>query len=211
MTAMGSLNPVTQKISVYKWMVKMLYLVSGTSRSGKTLIAEKLMEEKQIPYMSLDWLMMGFTNGMPQLGIHDKLFPDEIAKRLWSFFKAMCESMLYLEIDYIIEGEAMLPELIQELLDKYPDKIKICFVGYTDIDIDQKARDIKTYSTRSDDWLTKESDEYIYEHIDNMVTHSRKIRDDCKKYNMTYFDTSTNFMDAIENAKNYLLSKDQNI
>ncbi|MHC5182780.1 MAG: hypothetical protein ACYSPI_00655, partial [Planctomycetota bacterium] len=73
MMAMGSLNPVSvkQKISVYKWMVKMLYLVSGTSRSGKTLIAEKLMEEKQIPYMSLDWLMMGFTNGMPQLGIHD--------------------------------------------------------------------------------------------------------------------------------------------
>ena len=112
----------------------MLYLISGTSRSGKTLIAEKLLEQKQIPYMSLDWLMMGFTNGMPQLGIHDKLFPDEIAKRLWSFFKAMCESMLYLEIDYIIEGEAMLPELIQELLDIYPDKIKICFVGYTDID-----------------------------------------------------------------------------
>ena len=206
MKAMGSLNPVTQKISVYKWMVKMLYLVSGTSRSGKTLIAEKLMEEKQIPYMSLDWLMMGFTNGMPQLGIHDKLFPDEIAKRLWSFFKAMCESMLYLEIDYIIEGEAMLPELIQELLDKYPDKIKICFVGYTDIDIDQKARDIKTYSTRRGDWLTKESDDYIYEHIDNMVTHSRKIKDGCEKYNMSYFDTSTNFMDAIENAKNYLLS-----
>ncbi|MHC5182982.1 MAG: hypothetical protein ACYSPI_01735 [Planctomycetota bacterium] len=186
----------------------MLYLISGTSRSGKTLIAEKLMEEKQIPYMSLDWLMMGFTNGMPQLGIHDKLFPDEIAKRLWSFFKAMCESMLYLEIDYIIEGEAMLPELILELLDKYPDKIKICFVGYTDIDIDQKARDIKTYSTRRGDWLTKESDDYIYEHIDNMVTHSRKIKDGCEKYNMTYFDTSTNFLDAIENAKNYLLSKD---
>jgi hypothetical protein len=160
MTAMGSLNPVSlkQKISVYKWRVTMLYLVSGTSRSGKTLIAEQLLEQKQIPYMSLDWLMMGFTNGMPQLGIHDKLFPDEIAKRLWSFFKAMCESMLYLEIDYIIEGEAMLPELIQELLDKYPDKIKICFVGYTDIDIDQKAQDIKTYSTRRGDWLTKESD-----------------------------------------------------
>ena len=184
----------------------MLYLISGSSRSGKTIIAKKILEHKNIPYMSLDWLVMGFTNGMPQWGIHDKLFPDESAKRLWSFFKAMCESMLYLEIDYIIEGEAMLPELIQELLDIYPDKIKICFVGYTDIDIDQKAQDIKTYSTRRGDWLTKESDDYIYDHIDNMVTHSRKIRDGCEKYNMTYFDTSTNFLDAIENAKNYLLS-----
>ena len=91
----------------------MLYLVSGTSRSGKTIIAKKLLRQKQIPYMSLDWLMMGFTNGMPEYGIHDKLFPDEIAKKSWSFFKAMCESMLWLEVDYVIEGEAILPELIQ--------------------------------------------------------------------------------------------------
>ena len=157
--------------------------------------------------MSLDWLMMGFTNGMPQLGIHDKLFPDEIAKRSWNFFKAMFESMLCLEFDYVIEGEAIVPELIQELLDKYPDKIKICFVGYTDIDIDQKVRDIKTYSTGTNDWLTKESDDYIYQHVENMVKYSRKIKDDCEKYNMKYFDTSKDFMAALENVKKYLLSE----
>ena len=185
----------------------MLYLVSGTSRSGKTIIAKKLLRQKQIPYMSLDWLMMGFTNGMPEYGIHDKLFPDEIAKRSWNFFKAMCESMLWLEVDYVIEGEAILPELIQELLDKYPDKIRIFFVGYTDIDIDQKVRDIKTYSNSKGDWLTKESDDYIYQHIDNMVKYSRKIKDACEEYNMRYFDTSKDFIATLENVKKYLLTQ----
>ena len=63
----------------------MLYLISGASRSGKTMIAEKILSRKNLPYMSLDWLVMGFTNGMPECGIHDLLFPDEIAKKLWGF------------------------------------------------------------------------------------------------------------------------------
>ena len=117
---------------------------------------------------------MGFTNGLPENGIHDKLFPDEIAEKLWSFLKAMCESMLWADIDYVIEGEAILPELMQELLDKHPDKIRICFLGFTDIDREQKIKALKTFSAGKKDWLLKESDDYIYDHIDNMVRHSRK-------------------------------------
>ena len=69
--------------------------------------------------MSLDWLVMGFTNGAPHYGIHDKLFPNEIAEKFWRFLKAMCESMLWSEVDYVIEGEAILPVLMRELLDKH--------------------------------------------------------------------------------------------
>lgn len=182
----------------------MLYLVSGASRSGKTIIANTILKQRHIPYMSLDWLVMGFTNGIPEYGIHDRLFPDEIADKIWAFLKAMCECMLFSDIDYVIEGEAILPELVRELLDEYPDKIKICFVGYTHIDTDAKLREIRTYSDGKDDWLTKEPDDSICTHIDNMVTHSRRIKDSCEKYDLCYFDTSTNFMGALEKATKHL-------
>ncbi len=185
----------------------MLYLISGASRSGKTIIAKKIFEQRRIPYMSLDWLVMGFTNGLPKNGIHDKLFPDEIAEKIWNFLKAMCESMLWSEIDYVIEGEAILPELVRELLEKYPDKIRICFLGYTDIDRAQKLRDLKTFNSGKKDWLLKESDEYIIRHIDNMVKHSRRIKESCEKYDIRYFDTSTEFVMAVEEATEYLLMK----
>ena len=93
------------------------------------MIAERILEQKNTPYISLDWLVMGFTNGMPECGIHDLLFPDDIAQRLWGFLRAMCESILWQETDCVIEGEAILPELVSELLNKYPDKIKISEVG----------------------------------------------------------------------------------
>jgi hypothetical protein len=68
----------------------MLYLIGGTSRSGKSIISRKLLTEKGIPYFPLDSVVMGFTNGMPELGIHDKLFPGEIARRTRKFVKALC-------------------------------------------------------------------------------------------------------------------------
>lgn len=183
----------------------MLYLISGASRSGKTMIAEKILARENLPYMSLDWLVMGFTNGMPECGIHDLLFPDEIAKKLWKFLRAMCESMLWQKTDCVIEGEAILPELVSELLNKHPDKIKICFLGYTDIDIDKKVSSIKEFSTGTADWLNKKPDKYVYDHISNMVAHSRMIKTGCGKYNMPYFDTSEDFIGTIDKAVGYLL------
>jgi hypothetical protein len=187
----------------------MLYLISGTSRSGKTLMARKLMAQENLPYLSLDWLIMGFTNGVPEYGIHDKLFPDEIAKRFWSFFRAMCVSMIWTGDDCVIEGEAILPELIDELLKEFPDQIRIVFVGYTDVDIDQKVRDVKRFSEGENDWLTKESDEYIIDHIGNMVAHSIKIKEGCETYKLPYFDTSENFSGAIDEAMSCLLGNDR--
>lgn len=183
----------------------MIYLISGTSRSGKTMIAEQIAAQKGISYLSLDWLVMGFTNGIPEYGLHDMLFPDDIAERLWSFLKAMLENMLWSDIDYIIEGEAILPELIIELLNKHPNKLKICFVGYTDIPVDEKVKDIKKYSSGKTDWLIDKSDDYIVDHVKNMIAHSIKIKASCKKQDMRYFDTSKDFMGVVEDALEYLI------
>jgi 2-phosphoglycerate kinase len=183
----------------------MLYLISGASRAGKTMIAKTVAARKGISYFSLDWLVMGFTNGIPTYGIHDLLFPDEIAERSWSFLKAMFESMIWGEEDYIIEGEAILPELIIELVNNHAGKLSICFVGYTDVDVHQKFKEIKRYSTGKKDWLNDKSDEYIIDHVNNMVTHSKRIKQSCRENDLAYFDTSSNFLDGINRAMDFLL------
>ena len=182
----------------------MLYIISGASRAGKTLIAKRLAAHKGIPYLSLDWIMMGFTNGIPEYGIHDKLFPDDIAQRLWSFLKAMLESMIRVETDCVIEGEAVLPELIIELRKEYPDHLRICFLGFTDVNVDEKLKEIRKFSKEKNDWLKDESDTYIKDHIKNMMAHSRMIKGACEKYALNYLDTSEKFMDTLDEAFAYL-------
>lgn len=183
----------------------MLYVISGSSRAGKSLIAKKLSEQIGISYFSIDWLIMGFTNGIPEYGIHDMLFPDEIAERSWSFLKAIFENMIWGDVNYIIEGEAILPELIIELLKKYPDKIKVCFLGYTNVAAAQKVKEIKEFSFEKNDWLIDKPDDYIIDHVKNMIAHSIQIKKSCKEHNLRYFDTSKNFTAVIEDTIEYLL------
>jgi hypothetical protein len=184
----------------------MLYLIGGTSRSGKSIISRKLLTEKGIPYFPLDSVVMGFTNGMPELGIHDKLFPDEIARRTWKFVKALCENLIYLGNDYGAEGEALLPEKARELANEHGDKIKACFLGYCETTPEQKVREIKTYKGDPDDWLVKESDAYIQDHVTNMIEYSKFIREECKTYQLHYFDVSRDFNLAVDKAFRYLIN-----
>jgi hypothetical protein len=183
----------------------MLYLVSGTSRSGKTQIARKLLADKQIPHLSLDWLMMGFNDGIPEYGIHHQLWPNEIAKKMEPFLRGMIDCMLVDGIDYVIEGEAMLPRLAAYLVEQHPGKIKAIFVGYTEIEVNDKVALVKKYGDGDNDWLTAESDEYIRDHIENMIAYSKMIRNGCKKRGLPYFDTSRDFLGAIEAATDYLI------
>lgn len=182
----------------------MLYLISGTSRSGKSLIAKRMMNEYSLPYLSTDWLMMGFNNGIPEYGIHHLLWPNEIAKKIWPFLSSMIDNMLFDGMDYVIEGEAMLPVLIADILKKYPDNVKVAFVGYADIEVDEKVSLVKENCDRDDDWLISQSEEYIRDHINNMIGYSKMIRRECEKYDLPYFDTSKDFLKSIDEVVEYL-------
>jgi len=183
----------------------MLYLVSGTSRSGKTLIARNILMDKRIPYLSLDWLMMGFNDGMPEYGIHHLLWPNEIATKMGPFLNGMIDCMLVDGMDYVIEGEAMLPQLAADLTEKNPGRIRAVFVGYTEISVDDKVALVKKHRVGEDDWLTNESDEYIRDHIGNMIAYSQTIKEGCEKHGLPYFDTSEDFLGTIKAATDFLV------
>jgi 2-phosphoglycerate kinase len=183
----------------------MLFLVGGTSRSGKTRIAKKILADKQIPYLSLDWLMMGFNDGIPEYGIHHLLWPNEIAEKMRPFLHSMINCMLIDGMDYVIEGEAMLPQLTADLIEEHPDKVKVVFVGYTEINVEDKVALVKKHSDGENDWLTNETDEYIRDHIKNMIAYSKTIKNGCEKHGLSYFDTSEDFLGAIEAATDFLV------
>ena len=114
--------------------------------------------------------------------------------------------MLYEGTDYVIEGEAMLPELMSELLSQYPTQIKVAFLGFSTIDINTKVSLIKTHCEEESDWLTSESDDYIQDHVENMILYSKMIRRACSKYELPYFDTSESFETTKRQVKQFLLS-----
>jgi len=148
--------------------------------------------------------MMGFNDGIPDYGIHHLLWPNEIAEKMGPFFLGMVNSMLVDGMDYVIEGEAMLPRLVADLVTKNPDKIKAVFVGYTEIGVRAKVALVKKHGDSENDWLTNKSDEYIRGHVANMIAYSKMIRSECEKYGLPYFDTSEDFLGTIAAVTDFL-------
>lgn len=189
---------------VFKHKKYMIYLISGASRSGKSKIANLLHEQTGISYLPLDSVMMAFMHGVKEVGIHDKLWPHEIAEKLWGFLESFIYNLDYNETDFIIEGEAMLPALLSTLSQEVLSRVKIAFIGYENADVEQKVNDCKTFSSGSKDWLMHESEENITKHIENMIGYSKTMKMECLKYHVPYFDTSKNFEASVLEVLNYL-------
>lgn len=185
----------------------MIYIISGASRSGKSSACMKLFDKTKIPYILTDLLMMGFQEGFPNLGVHHTKYYDENAKIMWPFVYNMIEQLIINKIDYIIEGEAFLEKDIASLVDKYPDDVRVCFMGFTTISRERKYEEIMEFSPEHD-WLISFDDEVIWDHIDNMIRISKHIKSECEKYGFKFVDSSDDFEKAVDEVVNYLTKKD---
>jgi hypothetical protein len=55
----------------------MIYLIAGTTHTGKTVLAQKLLERYHVPYLSIDHLKMGLIrSGRTALTPMDGLIRD---------------------------------------------------------------------------------------------------------------------------------------
>jgi hypothetical protein len=106
-------------------------------------------------------------------------------------------------VDYVIEGE-LLPKYVAELHHRYPLQIKACFLGYTAITPAQKLREIRTNAGYPNDWSSECSDSDLLNIITRMIEFSRYLMDECKTYNLRYFDTSHNFVQTLDQVVAYI-------
>jgi hypothetical protein len=80
------------KDALYHW---------GAARSGKTTTAIRFLKEAKIAYFSLDYLMMGIANGIPELGVHPTEGDFITGQRLWKVVDPLMTAMVENEIDTI--------------------------------------------------------------------------------------------------------------
>lgn len=80
----------------------MVILIGGASHTGKTLLAQKLLERYRYPVLSLDLLKMGLIrSGQTNLTAEDD---DLLVPYLWGIAKEMAKTALENEQNLIIEG-----------------------------------------------------------------------------------------------------------
>ena len=80
----------------------MVILLSGASHTGKTRLAQQLMEQLHIPYLSIDHLKMGLIrSGQTTLTPTDD---RQLTDYLWSIVREMVQTVIENHQNLIVEG-----------------------------------------------------------------------------------------------------------
>ena len=80
----------------------MIILIAGASHTGKTALAQKLLEKYQYPYLSIDHLKMGLIrSGNTDLTPMDD---DKLTEYLWPIVREMIKTAIENKQNLIVEG-----------------------------------------------------------------------------------------------------------
>lgn len=80
----------------------MVILITGASHTGKTALAQRMLEKYQYPYLSIDHLKMGLIrSGNTELTPKDD---DELTEYLWPIVREMVKTAIENHQNLIVEG-----------------------------------------------------------------------------------------------------------
>ena len=118
----------------------MIILITGASHTGKTLLAQKLLEKYKYPYLSIDHIKMGLIrSGITDLTPYDD---DKLTDYLWAIIKEMIKTAIENGQNLIVEG-CYIPLNWRDSFDKeYLSQIKFICLIMSDIYINRHFDDI---------------------------------------------------------------------
>ena len=139
----------------------MIILITGASHTGKTALAQKLLEKYKYPYLSIDHLKMGLIrSGNTEL---TPLSDDSaLTEYLWPIVREGIKTAIENKQNLIVEG-CYIPFTWQDDFDKeYLDHIKYYCLVMSENYIRNHFDDVKKYADiienrLDDEWCTLES------------------------------------------------------
>ena len=138
----------------------MIVLITGASHTGKTFLAQKLLEKYKYPYLSIDHLKMGLIrSGYTKLTLeNDKALTDY----MWPIIREMIKTAIENKQNLIIEGVYIPFDWEKDFTKKYLEDIKYYCLVMSENYIKTHFDDIKKYAKvienrLDDDWCTMES------------------------------------------------------
>lgn len=182
----------------------MLYMVGGAPRSGKTILAERLLAEHGLPYFSIDTLIASLARAEPELGLRVSDPPMKRVEIIWPTLRKLASDASQKADKFLLEGDVLLPKHVMEFGSGSNTGIKACFIGYADVDPAKKLRAIRRYAADRTDWTDELDNVHLLNLIGEFRTFSGYLRSECRHYKIPYFDGSTSFASALRDAQAYL-------
>lgn len=156
----------------------MIVLITGASHTGKTVLAQKLLEKYKYPYLSIDQLKMGLIRSG-----YTKLTPendDQLTDYLWPIVREIIKTAIENKQNLILEG-CYIPFNWKEDFDqKYLKQIKYYCLVMSENYINNNFDDIKKYANKIEKRLDDDCQ------IEDVLTDNAYYLKMVKKYKLNY-------------------------
>ena len=157
----------------------MVILIAGTSHTGKTVLAQKLLEQYHYPYLSIDHLKMGLIrSGNTALTPSDD---EALTEYLWPIVREMIKTAIENRQNMIVEGCYIPFNWAESFEESYQNDIKALWLIMTEEYIQAHFEDIQAHASdveqRLDDsGLTKQW----------LIEDNRHNLDGCRRWGCDY-------------------------
>ena len=118
----------------------MIILITGASHTGKTLLAQRLLEKYHYPYLSIDHLKMGLIRSG-----NTTLTPEEddaLTDYLWPIIREIIRTAVENRQNLIVEGCYIPPDWRKDFDDRYLPFIRFICLAMTEDYIDNHFNEI---------------------------------------------------------------------
>ncbi|MBR7184566.1 MAG: AAA family ATPase [Clostridia bacterium] len=158
----------------------MIILITGASHTGKTALAQQLLEKYKYPYLSMDHLKMGLIrSGNTSLTpISDD---SDLTSYLWPIVREIIKTAIENKQNLIVEGCYIPFEWQKDFDSDYLENIKYFCLVMSEEYIRNHFADIEKYANTienrlDDEWCTMES----------VLADNAEMLDLAQRYNVNY-------------------------
>ena len=123
----------------------MITLIAGTSHTGKTCLAQRLLEKHGWPYLSLDHLKMGLIrSGYTHLTVEQD---DELTALMWPIVRDMIKTAIENEQHLVIEGCYLPFDWRKDFGEEYLPHIRFVCLVMTEEYLRNHFSDVRRYAS----------------------------------------------------------------
>lgn len=158
----------------------MIILTTGASHTGKTALAQRLLEKYKYPYLSIDHLKMGLIrSGNTQLTPESD--DNLLTEYLWKIVREMIKTAVENKQNLIVEGCYIPFDWQKDFEQEYLQHIKYCCLVFSENYIRNHFADIKQYANVIEQRL---DDDYCT--LESVLKDNANTLELAKEYNQNY-------------------------